>query len=58
VFATGNGCLGCLLETRALLVDRAWQQNESDLSDEDRNERGDRGRDQLVYRRFGGLGGR
>ena len=51
-FATGDGCLGAVLETRALLVDRAWQQNESDASDEDRNEQGDRVRDQLACRRL------
>jgi hypothetical protein len=55
-FATGNCCLGALFETRALLVDRAWEQNESDASDEDRNEQGGRVRDQLACRRLGGIG--
>jgi hypothetical protein len=55
-FAIGNGSLGLLHQAGALLVDRAWQQNESDASDQDWHEQGDRVRDQLACRCLGGVG--
>jgi hypothetical protein len=36
-------------------VDRPWQQNESDATDEDRNEQTDRVRGELACRRLGGV---